>query len=55
MMPNTDQPSIIHYVCLIALIIFMGLFYQEAWQYPVIDSFPLIERLLDPSFLPMDF
>lgn len=55
MMTNTDQPSIIHYICLISLIIFMGLFYQEAWQYPVIDSFPLIERLLDPSFLPMDF
>ncbi len=37
------------------LLLFMGLFYQVAWQYPVIDSYPLIERLLDPGFLPNDF
>jgi len=36
-------------------LIFMGLFYQVAWQYPVIDSFPLIERLLDPNYLAKDF
>lgn len=39
----------------ILLLAFMGLFYQVAVQYPVIDSFPLIERLLDPSFLHNDF
>ncbi len=37
------------------MLIFMGLFYQVAWQYPVIDSFPLIERLLDPNYLSQDF
>jgi hypothetical protein len=37
------------------LLLFMGLFFQSAWQYPVIDSFPLIERLLDPAFLANDF
>lgn len=37
------------------LLLFMGLFYQVAWQYPVIDSFPLIERLLNPTFLANDF
>ncbi len=36
-------------------LLFMGLFYQSAWQYPVIDSFPLIERLLNPQFLTNDF
>jgi hypothetical protein len=37
------------------LLLFMGLFFQSAWQYPVVDSFPLIERLLDPTFLTNDF
>jgi len=35
--------------------LFMGLFFQMAWQYPVVDSFPLIERLLNPNFLSNDF
>ncbi|MEY8251398.1 MAG: hypothetical protein RPR91_03360, partial [Colwellia sp.] len=37
------------------MLLFMGLFYQVAWQYPVVDSFPLIERLMDPQFLSNDF
>jgi hypothetical protein len=37
------------------MLLFMGLFYQVAWQYPVVDSFPLIERLMDPLFLSNDF
>jgi hypothetical protein len=37
------------------LLLFMGLFYQVAWQYPVTDGYPLIERLLNPEFLINDF
>ena len=40
---------------IVILTIFMGLFFQVAWQYPVVDSFPLIERILNPDFLPNDF
>jgi hypothetical protein len=42
-------------ITIIFFVIFMGIFYQVAWQYPVIDSFPLIERLLDSSYLVNDF
>jgi hypothetical protein len=56
-MPITDykQVSLIYICCVTAFIIFMGLFYQEAWQYPVVDSFPLIEKLMEPNYLPNDF
>ena len=37
------------------LLLFMGGFYQVAWQYPMTDAYPLIERLLDPSYLLNDF
>jgi hypothetical protein len=47
-----DQWSLIAFIL---FLLFMGLFYQSAWQYPVIDSFPLIERLLNPEFLTNDF
>ena len=43
------------FISFIAFLLFMGLFYQVAWQYPVIDSFPLIERLLDSKYLINDF
>lgn len=42
-------------VSLTAMVLFMGIFFQAAWQYPVVDSFPLVERLLNPSFLVNDF
>lgn len=48
----SDKWSLASFILLLA---FMGLFYQVAWQYPVIDSFPLIERLIDPNYLPNDF
>jgi hypothetical protein len=47
--------SIAYSASFICLLIFMGLFYQAAWQYPVNDSFPLIERLLNSNFLLNDF
>jgi len=48
----SDKWSLASFILLLA---FMGLFYQVAWQYPAIDSFPLIERLIDPNYLPNDF
>lgn len=39
----------------VGMAIFMALFYQVAWQYPVVDSFPLIERIRNPQFLLNDF
>jgi len=39
----------------IAFSIFSALYFQIAWQYPVIDGFPLAERLLDSNYLPNDF
>jgi len=48
----SDKWSLASFILLLA---FMGLFYQVAWQYPVVDSFPLIERLIDPNYLPNDF
>lgn len=56
-MSNT-QSSLSQYsyhLSVLGLIVFMGLFFQVAWQYPVVDSFPLIERLLNPGFLTNDF
>lgn len=44
--------SLFSFIC---LALFMGLFYQVAWQYPVTDGFPLIERLLDSNFIKQDF
>lgn len=52
---NKLQDNIYLIISLIALVAFMGLFYHEPWQYPVIDSFPLIERILDPTYLNNDF
>jgi len=49
------QYDIAYITSFICLLIFMGLFYQVAWQYPVNDSFPLIERILDSNFLANDF
>ena len=48
----SDNLSMITFIFLLA---FMGLFYQVAWQYPVIDGFPLIERLLNSQYLVNDF
>ena len=47
-----EKWSMFSFIC---LALFMGLFYQVAWQYPVTDAFPLIERLLDQNFLKQDF
>ncbi len=52
---NINNDNILYWITLSSMILFMGLFYQEAWQYPVIDSFPLIERLLNPEYLTNDF
>lgn len=35
--------------------VFSALFFQETWSWPVTDTFPRVERLLDPGFLPKDF
>lgn len=43
------------FISFLFLLLFMGLFYQVAWQYPAIDGFPLIERLLNEKFLVNDF
>ncbi len=52
---NNKNENILYWISLSSMMLFMGLFYQEAWQYPVIDSFPLIERILNPEYLPNDF
>lgn len=44
-----------YWFSVILMTLFMGLFFQVAWQYPVVDSFPLIERLINPIFLNNDF
>jgi len=51
----TNQAKLMGQVSFWLMLLFMGLFYQVAWQYPVVDSFPLIERLMDPQFLTNDF
>ena len=43
------------FACFLLLLIFMGLFYQVAFQYPAIDGFPLIERLINNQYLVNDF
>ncbi|MFK5949591.1 MAG: hypothetical protein QM500_12570 [Methylococcales bacterium] len=35
--------------------VFAALYFQIAWQYPVVDGFPLAERMIDSSFNPSDF
>ena len=50
-----NQAKLMHAGSFLLMLLFMGLFYQVSWQYPVVDSFPLIERLIDPSFLNNDF
>ena len=42
------------FACFLLLLIFMGLFYQVAFQYPAIDGFPLIERLINNQYLVKD-
>jgi len=54
-LPQSKWETSLHSACIVMLTLFMGLFFQVAWQYPVVDSFPLIERLLNPEFLPNDF
>ncbi|MEY8198006.1 MAG: DUF6798 domain-containing protein [Colwellia sp.] len=51
----TNQEKLMGLASFWLMLLFMGLFYQVAWQYPVVDSFPLIERLMDPQFLSNDF
>jgi len=51
----TNQNKLLGLASFWLMLLFMGLFYQEPWQYPVVDSFPLMERLMDPLFLPNDF
>ena len=35
--------------------LFAALYFQVAWRYPLIDGFPLVERMLDSQFNPKDF
>ncbi len=35
--------------------LFSALFFHEPWSWPLTDTFPRVERLLDPGFLPNDF
>jgi len=51
----TNQNKLLGLASFWLMLLFMGLFYQEPWQYPVVDSFPLMERLIDPLFLSNDF
>ncbi len=51
----SNQEKLMGQISFWLMLLFMGLFYQVAWQYPVVDSFPLIERLMDPLFLTNDF
>ncbi len=44
--------GLLTYLC---LLLFMALFFQEAWLYPSIDAFPAVERILNPKFLMNDF
>ncbi len=39
----------------VLLCLFAALYYQVAWQYPLIDGFPLVEKMLDPQFNTSDF
>ncbi len=42
-------------VCVAFCSLFMALMYQKGAGWPITDMFPLIERLLNPAFLPHDF
>ncbi|GAA0438371.1 MAG: DUF6798 domain-containing protein [Bacillota bacterium] len=47
--------SLIFCLIIILISLFSVYFYQVAWGWPVVDSFPQIEKLLNKQFLPADF
>lgn len=52
---HTSNTDFFYKLSVVLLCLFAALYYQVAWQYPVIDGFPLVERILDPQFNTFDF
>lgn len=52
---QNNKTDIYYTLSIFLICLFAALYFQAAWQYPIIDGFPLAERLLDSKFNPHDF
>ena len=48
-------PSTLYYSLVLIIALFSVYFYQVAWGWPIVDSYPQIERILNDDYLLKDF